>query len=655
VKPCVVGIGGCGGKVLKVFLQDQDVEILGRSLGEHISFGKVKGVWLESATQDAQDDKFYGRLEEGHYPGYLIPPEILKSDSRIFDYVADNYGYDLRSAGFDRRAEYLKAIFEIFETDEKLKELAKAEYDGEENPILAYIWRRGIKQFTILSQVSKDTAGKGDNAELMAQRSISEETKAPAEEEGRAETEQVTDEETIKRKGTKIPVKKDIFGKIATVMPKKVKPHSNDESQTTKTCDSILFIASLGGGTGTGFINPVTKYVRGENPNFPAFALGVLTEEGTDDRGTTEGQRDLGAVIAMYDLLTKNTGQGGLGVDGLILMDNEILLNRFKRNFPAINRAIFDAMRPFIEIRNFPDARTQGDSLAIKRMFTGGLKLTLPPVLVPCYSAQKRGVGNESDLVKKALYGQDGGIKLFDCDPRKADMAYVFTRGFVDIGKVRTAVSEHTGLENDEKHIMIYRKIGDHGSDDILILLRNPYGGDPDAYKRVGEGTFEKRIYGIVEMAIKHMREKEGDIITAGMPDDTKIALGTYLYGGSWLDKKLKKIEGGSPDKKQKLFKEKLKKAKEELESHDVPQPYLMAELEKTKERLERGDNPPFFLNVLNIFTREKVISAESKSPDMTKSLNNNVYVDEEKIRAIVREEIGRMRGLEQDVEGSEA
>ncbi len=650
MKPCIVGIGGFGGRVLKVFLQDQDVEILGKSLGEHISFGKVKGVWLEAATSEAQGDKFYGRLEDGHYPGYLIPPEILGGNSRIFDHVNDKYGYDLKSTGFDRRAESLKVVFEIFDTDETLKELARSEHKGKDNPILTYIWERGIKPFTLLSQVSKD-AGGTDDTKLRAQISISEETTAEAAPEGedRREEAPASDEGATTSKGAKIPVNKDIFGKIISIMPKKAKHQSNNESQTTRTCDSILFVASLGGGTGTGFINPVTKYIRGKQSNFPAFALCVLTEKGKDDRGgTTEEQRDLGAVIAMYDLLTKNTGLGGLGVDGLILMDNEILLNKFEKIYPAINRAIFDAMRPFIEIRNFPDAKDQWDQLSIKNNFIRGQDF--PPVLIPCYGIQKRGAGDEIDLVKKALdgqddgktlHGQDGGIKLFDCDPRKADMAYVYTRGFVDIGKIRTAVSKHTGLEDDEEHIMVYRKIGDHGSDEILILLRNPYGGDPEAYKK--EETFEKRIYDIIGMAIKYMREKEGDIITAGMPDDTKIALGTYFYGGSWLDKKLKEIEGGSLNKKQKAFKEKLEKTKKKLEtSDDEPQLYLMGELEKSKKRLERGDkgDKPFFQVPLNIFTKEKVVHDEPSPIPIP--INNNM--DEEKVRAIVREEIAKVR-----------
>lgn len=643
--PCVVGIGGCGGKVLKEFLRNQDVTIRGKSLGEHLSFCGIKGVWLDSATMDAQKENFYGRLEDGSYPGYLIPPEVIKDNSKIFDYVADNYGYDLKSAGFDRRAEYLKAVFEIFETDEKLKDIARDEYQGEDNPIQAYIWKRGIRPYTILSLVSND-AKEGASSALKAQRSLAEEPEGmtrgdEASKIGEVETLPSSSEKSEGAQSkvrAKNPLK--MLEGLSSLVPKKTNngtngSNNNGSAQGLKLCDSILFIASLGGGTGTGFINPVTSYVRSEQPNFPAFVLGVLTEKGTDDRGTHEGQRDLGAVIAMYDLLTKRVGRG---VDGLILVDNEILLRTFEKNYPAINRAIFDIMKPFIELRNYPDVGNQGDSLAMKRVFLEGLKL--PPVLVPCYCSQKRAEGSEGDLVKKALYGQDGGLKLFDCDPKRADMAYVFTRGFVHTDKVRRAVHDHTGLPDNEKRIMVYRKIGDHGSDEMLILLRNPYGEDPEAYKK--EGTFENRVYGIVDKGLKYLDEKENDIILAGMPDDTKIALGTYFYGESWLDKMLKELDGSETNKRRKKFKKKLTKAKSDLESEEVQPPTLLGELEKSKSRLEMG-NTPAFLDELNIFTRDKVVSA-TRELDMAQAYNNGESsLTEKEIRDIVKSEIDKM------------
>ena len=294
-------------------------------------------------------------------------------------------------------------------------------------------------------------------------------------------------------------------------------------------------------------------------------------------------------------------------------------------------------MKPFIETRNYPDAKDQADPLAMKRVFSEGLKL--PPVLVPCYCSQKRGAGSEGDLVKKALYGQDGGFKLFDCDPKRADMAYVFVRGFVDTDKVRRAVHDHTSLPDDESRIKIYRKIGNHGSDEMLILLRNPYGQDPEAYKK--EGTFENRIHGIIDKGIRYLDENEGDIILAGMPDDTKIALGTYLYGEAWLDKSLRGLDGSGLNRERRKFKKKLEKAKSNLKSEEVQPPFLKGELETSKAKLDIGKKPAFS-EELNIFTKDKVVSVK-KDLEMARDYNNEASpLTEEEIRNIVKSEIDK-------------
>ena len=72
MKPMVVGIGGAGGNILKKFLETQDVQLPVVCLGDHLAFGNAKGIWLDSATQDTQDQTYFGDLENGKYPGYLI-------------------------------------------------------------------------------------------------------------------------------------------------------------------------------------------------------------------------------------------------------------------------------------------------------------------------------------------------------------------------------------------------------------------------------------------------------------------------------------------------------------------------------------------------------------------------------------------------------
>ena len=393
----------------------------------------------------------------------------IEDHSKTRDYVTNKYGYDLKASGYDRRAEYLKGIFEIFETDEDLQSVATDEFKGETNPLSSYIWREGIRPFTTLS----------------------------------------------------------------------IKPDEANKTRQQKLCDSILFIASLGGGTGTGFINPVTSSVRAEELKFPIFTLGILTEKGTDRKNTEEGQRDLGAVIAMYDLLTKEAGKG---IDGLMMMDNQILIDKFGDSYAAIDSSIHTIMKPLIDVRDYPGAEQQEEVLGIQRVFMGindnksdisnGDRQLFPPILIPCNYSKKG--STEEFLVNNAL--AKGG-RLFNCDPTKAERALVFTRGFLSSGKIVDAVHEYTGISSDE--IIVYRKIGIGNSNDILILLRNPYGGDIESYNI--EGTFENRVYSIINEAIKYIERNENNILGLhGYTEITKKALRNYFYGTNGLKNKLK-------------------------------------------------------------------------------------------------------------------
>lgn len=506
MKPCVVGIGGAGGNILKQFLQSQDVAITVTPLGEPLAYGEVKGLWLESASQDTQRQGYYGDLIHGRYPGYLICHGIISESSDTRSYVADTYGFDLKAPGFDRRAEYLKGIFEVFEFDPELKAKCDNEFKGYENPLSGYMWQEGIRPFTIIATGKSAGSANGTGSTLP--------------------------------KGLHI----NIFS-------------ARNGHNLKKLCDSILFIASLGGGTGTGFINPITSYVRSEEPIFPIFALGILTEKGEDKRHAKEGQRDLGAVIAMYDLLTKESGKG---IDGLILVDNQILVEKFNRNYPAMDSCIYCTLKPILDLRNYPGDQLSDDSPAIRRVFwevdaskdANGSKgqenngkgkedrKLLPPVLVPCYHTQSDYVGDVATLVEGALgkaenlfpLGKDG--RLFPCDPAKADRALVFTRGFFSSAEIREAVKQRTGLE--ESKIKIYRKLGDSKNEDMLILLRNPYGGTPDEHKR--QGTLEWRFHDIITESINYIDENEDNILGfQSYKPITKERLRNYIYGENGL------------------------------------------------------------------------------------------------------------------------
>jgi cell division GTPase FtsZ len=572
MKPCVVGIGGAGGNVLKMFLQSQDVDLVVYKFGVHQAFGDVKGIWLDSASQDADPSKqnFYGCLTDGKYPGYLISHDIIDANSPTRSYVKDLYGFDLKAQGYDRRAEYLKGIFEIFDFDTNLKNLASKEFGGEKNPLPSYIWKRGIRPFTLLNKslANGDRNGNGNSS-------------------GTAKKEKSQDAASLGQ---------NLINAIGNLTDQVV----NDRAPAgTKTnlCDSILFIASLGGGTGTGFINPITSYVRSEELAFPIFAIGILTERGPESREATEGQRDLGAVIALSDLLTR---RAGTGIDGLIIVDNQILVNKHKKNWPAMDEEIYNAMKPLLDSRDYPGvAQGQSDTPAMRRVFweadktngTPGEESTilLPPFMVPCYHSRKAAGKSVETLVESALSSEG---RLFPCDPRKADRAYVFASGFFDALGVDEAVQKRTGLP-DEK-VKVYRKIGDGRHEEVLILLRDPYGGTPGAHEI--EDTFEWRMHGIVSEAITYADENPTNIIEyLGYKDLTKEHLRRYLYG-----------ENG-----------------------------LGSELQKCLTRLESGEKP--------VFTRQlKIFGDGMEAPvaDATPKSHGGVQMTEAEIRGMVREEV---------------
>ena len=512
---CIVGIGGCGGHLAERFLQNQDVPILNRSLGEHVSFGGVKGLWLEADVQETQNQRFFGSLDRGCYPGFFIPHDIIGDKSKTHRIINQCYGYDLKKQGFMRQAEFLKAVFEIFETDQELRSEASSEYPEypSKNPILEASWDR-IRPYTTLSD-QKDNDGE------------------------------------------------------------------------SKMCDGILFIVSLGGGTGTGFVNPITRYIRGKYGAYPVFVMGVLTEEGVDpQQRAKEPKRALGAAISLYDLMTKNVVES---VDGVILVDNQIMVERFGQDYSAIDDFIHQAMRPFVAGRHYPGE--DPPSLAMREKFIEGLNR--PPILVPCYWREKRRKDPEDELVKLALTKG----RLFGCDPEKADRAYVFTRGFIDHEEIVSAIASYSGIPAER--IEPWRKLGENGWDEILILLRNPYGKERG---RDVKGTLEQRIHRMIGMAIKYMDDIESNLVKDGMPDRTKRALEDYFYGEDGIRKRF----------------------------------------EEALLKIENGERP-FFLEERNIFER----AIRESHPQQTQETGRKV--DEDEVRKIVEAEVSRAlaeRGL---------
>jgi len=521
MKLCIVGIGGAGGKVTQEFLGNEDLNfpLLSRITGaEYVSSGTVQGIWLEADKNDARNvQSFFGDMNEGCYPCFFIPFDSISDGCEVQRLVWEKYGYDVKKQGFVRDAQYLKAIFEIFDTDPQIqetvaqtmnKEMVEAKggvpaangstFSQAPNPIFDSAWG-AIRGFT--------TIGKGE-------------------------------------------------------------------------CDGILFIVSFGGGTGTGFINPIINHIRNEGKaDYPVFTLGILTELGDfADKAqfSKEGRRNLAAISALYDLLTK-----GNGANGVIIVDNEILLKRFGNDYASANRFIHRIMQPIVTARDYPDEIPP--STAIAQHSSGGL--SKPPIFVPLYASLPRSKDPEDALVKAAL--SEGG-RLFACTPEKADFAMVFCRGFIDSDKIREALSRETKIPVDR--IWPMRKMGE-AENEILVLLRNPYGSDTKAYLR--DDTLENRFCKVISLALQYIRQSPEDLFYEGkkmkkgkdgksdqvrLTDGSKQALKTFFFG-----------EDGSGKSSGFIF-----------------------ELNEARKRLRDGEKP-FFINPLRIFQKDAIVSDEAK------------------------------------------
>ncbi len=460
MKLCIVGIGGAGGKVTQEFLGNDDLDLkwLSRmTKAEYISPGRIKGIWLEADKNDAKNiQSFFGDLNDGVYPGFFIPHDVIQDGSVLHVLVRDKYGYDVKKQGFVRDAQYLKAVFEIFDTDEDVQRIAAEITNG-----------ISAQDFSGFLDEPKDSSL--DSRVNNNHNTFSKQKPNP------------------------------IFDGAWDV----IRPYT---TLGGGECDGVLFIVSLGGGTGTGFINPIINHIRNEGKaDYPVFVLGILTELGDfADRSqfSKEGRRSLAAISAIYDLLTKSNG-----ANGVILIDNQILMEQFGNDYSTANKFIYEIMRPMIAARDYPGETPP--SQAIAQNFSGGL--SRPPLFVPLYWSQARRSDPEEELVKNALTNG----KLFGCAPDKADSAVVFCRGFVDSEKIRQALSVQTGLL--PQNIWVLRKVGE-GHDEILIMLRNPYGDDPEAYKK--KGTLENRFCSVITLGLQYMIQNVEDLFYEGRESD---------------------------------------------------------------------------------------------------------------------------------------
>ena len=251
------------------------------------------------------------------------------------------------------------------------------------------------------------------------------------------------------------------------------------EIGVAKEGDGVLFLAGLGGGTGTGIIETIAKEIFGHRP-IPSLALVVLS--GKED---TSGQRPycrrcFNLIWALNNLLTSKA------LDGVILVDNNVLNvneniesemakidskekgsdEKAKERKEWKKRHVIDQ---YIIKRIFPLFKISGSKAGIPNIlshFKDRLEedLDFTPVLIPCYS---RGKGSIEELIEEAI----NNGKLAECDPESADKIYAFIRNTTK-GEVKEEELKKIFPE-DKVEIFDVDSMG-MNEDEVLVLLRNP-------------------------------------------------------------------------------------------------------------------------------------------------------------------------------------
>jgi hypothetical protein len=173
------------------------------------------------------------------------------------------------------------------------------------------------------------------------------------------------------------------------------------------------------------------------------------------------------------------------------------------------------------------------------------------------------------------------------------------------------------------------RKMGE-GNNEILILLRNPYGGDPKAYQK--EGTLENRFCKVISLALQYMSQHpedlfyEGKIADNGKKDDkpaekvkltpaSKDALEMFFFGPDGIGKDgFGKTSG------------------------------FAFELKEARRRLRDGEKP-FFLNPLRIFYNDIKVDEDKnrKGPELDK--DEIAQAVDKRIEELIKQ--GKIKGSE--------
>lgn len=276
--------------------------------------------------------------------------------------------------------------------------------------------------------------------------------------------------------------------------------------------ESILFTVAFGGGTGTGVINPVTEILR-RRTGLSIYALGALTESKKyDEKNFPLRRRCFNTSWALRNLLIKTRRDG---VDAVFLVDNDVIKGKREEK----NRRIFESLFPMMNPRKLDEGFIGTD---LRDKLTGGIYM--PQIIVPCYYAANNDV-EVRDLLDRAVKN-----KLMECDHTKADTIIVFTSppSVKEKEEIEKWVKEETIGKGNKKiteekiHVC---KVG-NSKREVLILLRNPYGGEND--------PFYNRLSDIINKAIEYVNSKSSEEkvnpdILEGFNKDFRTKLSNFI------------------------------------------------------------------------------------------------------------------------------
>lgn len=167
--------------------------------------------------------------------------------------------------------------------------------------------------------------------------------------------------------------------------------------------------------------------------------------------------------------------------------------------------------------------------------------------------------------------------------------------------------------------------LGDSKNEDRLILRRNPYGSNPEAYKT--EGTLESRLCKVISSALRYMNQNVEALFYEGKESE--------MASKDKLEEQIKLTEEAKGPIKKFFFGEEMRAKDYQFIKDNFDNSGGFAfELREARRRLMAGEKPPLFLRPIRIFEKNGSGKAEEERKAEAHGL------DEDRIREIVDKRI---------------